>query len=88
MVNNNKQENFICDFLDEALITGKATKISNKNEFDYVKCIFSDSTPFTFSGEWELGMCDQQMEVFSNLLFRTSSNGVNKKITLSVIITS
>lgn len=45
----------------------------------YVKYIFSDSTPFTYSGEWELGMCDQQMEVFSNLLFLNSSNGVNKK---------
>ena len=54
----------------------------------YVKCIFSDSAPFTYSGQWELGMCDQQMEVFSNLLFLTSSNGVNKKITLSVKITS
>ena len=52
----------------------------------YVKC--SDSTLFTFSGKWELGMCDQQMEVFSNLVFLTSSNGMNNKITLSVKITS
>ena len=53
MANNNKQENFICDFLDEALITRKATKISNKNEFDhnYFICkmyLFGFSTVYIF----------------------------------------